>query len=98
MPQGGQLGRQGQQARIGALDAHFFAHKHVDRLFWPSAKQRYTSAGLLVMMRPRGVLLAGAAVAKHLFGLVVLEAAGGADGQGELGAEVDGGVGGLEGA
>ncbi len=95
MPQGGQLGRQGEQARIGALNAHFFPHKHINRLFWPRTKQSYTIAGLLVMVWPRCVLLTGAAVAKHLFGLIVLEAASGADGQGELSAEVDGGIGGL---
>ena len=39
-----------------------------------------------------------AAVAEDLFRLVVFQAAGGPDGEGEFGAEVDGGVGGLEGA
>jgi hypothetical protein len=42
------------------------------------------------------VSLAGTAVPEDLFGLVVFETAGGADGERELGAEVERRVGGLE--
>jgi len=100
---------EGYEARVGALDAHLFPD--VDLLDGVAAAAaagctpapdapvgtgvgRVPGAGVLGLC----AAVASGAVAENGVHLVVLEAADGADSKAELGAEVDGRAGGLEGA